>query len=213
VSLPWALSIPPVGVSLMGMRALAVGMMGLFALAGCDVGEARAERVDLSVSSPAFEPGADVPREHTCDGADRSPRLLWSGAPSGTRSFVLAVTDPDAPEPPLTHWVAWDLPPQSGELEAGVPPGPTLPGGGRQGINGFGSLGYRGPCPPHGARHRYLFRVYALDTMLGLESGASRQAVEQAMDGHVLGRGELMGRYVRAETTRGPGSSPPPPSR
>lgn len=171
---------------------------------GCDAAEARAEQADLVVSSPTIEQGGDIPREHTCDGADRSPQLLWSATPRETRSFVVTVTDPDAPGGIFTHWVAWDIPPQATDVAADAPSEPRLPDGGRQGRNDFGSFGYRGPCPPHGTEHRYFFRVLALDETLGLEPGMDREAVERAMEGHVIARGELMARYARSETTRAP---------
>lgn len=162
----------------------------------------------LDVQSPAFAAGEEIPREHTCDGAGHSPRLVWRGVPPATRSIALLVTDPDAPRGTFTHWVVYDMPPDETGLEAAQPPDPRLPNGGLQGRNDAGRTGWTGPCPPPGPTHRYFFRVYALGTVLELPPGASRQAVEEAMRGHVVGEGELMGRYARAATTGAPVAEP-----
>lgn len=173
---------------------------------GCEESHARAAG-PLQVASPAFDSGGDIPREHTCDGADMSPRLTWAGVPEDSRSLVLLVTDPDAPGGTFTHWVAYDIPPNERSLETGQPREPQLPNGGTQGRNDFGSVGWRGPCPPHGSEHRYLFRLHALDTMLSAPPGATREDIEQAMEGHITAAGELIGRYARDER----GAEPKPP--
>jgi len=151
----------------------------------------------MQLQSSAFSAGGMIPREHTCDGADRSPPLSWTEPPAGTKSLVLIMHDPDAPRGDFTHWVLYNLPAQTRQLDAGLPGDAQLPNGARQGRTDFGRTGYGGPCPPPGPAHRYLFQLSALDTMLDLAPGASRAQVEAAMRGHVLAQGELMGRYAR----------------
>ncbi|HWE40457.1 MAG TPA: YbhB/YbcL family Raf kinase inhibitor-like protein [Isosphaeraceae bacterium] len=158
-------------------------------------------KVTIRLRSAAFADGGDIPKASTCDGKDTSPPLAWSGVPGGARSLALVVEDPDAPRGTWTHWVLFDLAPDVGELPRGVPTGGTFePKAGakaaRQGKNDFGKLGYGGPCPP-GGTHRYVFRLYALDAVLGLDPGASREQVLRAMTGHVLAEGRLTGRYRR----------------
>jgi len=144
----------------------------------------------LDITSGAFAEGDTIPRRHTCEGEDVSPPLAWTGVPEGTRSLALIVDDPDAPVGTFTHWLAW-----------GIDPGGTLAEGEaapREGRNDFGEVGYRGPCPPPGhGRHRYFFRLYALDTELDLEPGASRDELERSLEGHALETAELMGGYER----------------
>lgn len=150
----------------------------------------------LTLSSPAFVAGGDIPRTFTCDGEDVSPHLTWIGAPAGVRSFALIVDDPDAPRGTFTHWVLYDIPADRTE----IPPGPRAEGIGVAGRNSRGDIGYMGPCPPSGT-HRYFFRLYALDVdTLGLTPGAARSAVERAMKGHIIAQAELMGRYRRGRT-------------
>ncbi len=151
----------------------------------------------FELRTTAFESGADIPEKFTCDGPDVSPPLSWTDPPAGTQSFVLIADDPDAPGGTWVHWVAYDLPASLRQLPQGVPKDGELKGGGRQGLNDFPSLGYGGPCPPPGKPHRYYFRLYAVDRKLGLKAGASRNEVERAMKGHVLGQAELMGRHHR----------------
>jgi Raf kinase inhibitor-like YbhB/YbcL family protein len=152
----------------------------------------------LQLSSPAFQANDAIPPEHTCDGANRSPALDWTGVPGETKSLVLIVDDPDAPDPKaprqtFVHWVLYDIPPSARGLAAGGAP----PAGAREGLNDRGDRGYTGPCPPVG-RHRYFFKLYALDRMLGDLGGATRAAVEAAMRDHVIGRAEIVGTYERA---------------
>ena len=151
----------------------------------------------LQLNTSAFEPGGDIPIEFTCDGADVSPSLAWSGVPEGTQSFALIVEDPDAPARTWVHWVLYDLPATLDELPQGLPAQRKLPSGARQGPNDFGKIGYGGPCPPPGPAHRYYFKLYALDTMLNLAPGARRSALDRAMRGHVLASADLLGRYHR----------------
>jgi len=151
----------------------------------------------FSISSSSFSQGEEIPRKFTCDGADVSPELNWTGAPTGTQSFALIADDPDAPVGTWTHWVLYDLPAQTMVLLEGVSKVDEVPSGGRQGRNDFRKIGYGGPCPPPGKAHRYFFKLYALDRMLNLKPGSSKQEVEQAMQNHILGKTELMGKYQR----------------
>ena len=151
----------------------------------------------FSVTTKAFAPGGDIPRQYTCDGQDASPALEWSGVPAGTKSFALIADDPDAPAGTWTHWVLFDLPASADNLPESVPKTADLPGGGHQGRNDFGRVGYGGPCPPPGSPHRYFFKLYALDAPLNLKGGASRADVEKAMKGHVLGEAQVMGKFKR----------------
>jgi len=154
----------------------------------------------LTLQSPAFEPNGEIPVVPTCDGRDVSPALRWSGAPPGTRSFVLIVDDPDAPDPAApkrtyVHWVLFDIPADVGNLPEGVATS-ALPTGTREGLNDWDRVGYGGPCPPIG-RHRYFFKLSALDTVLGDLGRAKKADVERAMSGHVLAHVELVGTYAR----------------
>ncbi len=149
------------------------------------------------LSSKSFSKNASIPKKFTCDGADVSPELSWSDPPTGTISLALIADDPDAPVGTWTHWVLFDLPPETRCLSEAVPKIEQLPNGARQGRNDFPKIGYNGPCPPPGKPHRYFFKLYALDTRLSLKAGASKQEVERAMHGHVLGSAEWMGLYGR----------------
>jgi Raf kinase inhibitor-like YbhB/YbcL family protein len=151
----------------------------------------------LVISSPSFSPGADIPKKHTCDAADASPQLAWSGAPAGTRSFALIADDPDAPVGTWVHWVYYDLPASATGLPENVSKVDAPPSGGHQGRNDFRRVGYGGPCPPPGKPHRYFFKLYALDHQLDLKPGATKKEVEQAMKGHILAQAELVGKYGR----------------
>jgi Raf kinase inhibitor-like YbhB/YbcL family protein len=144
----------------------------------------------MKITSSAFHEGANIPSKFTCDGSDTSPPLQIAGVPSGAKSLVLIVDDPDAPGGLFTHWLVWNIPPQTGSIAEGSAPQ------GVQGANDFGKSGYRGPCPPPGT-HRYSFKIFALDRELELRSGAKRSQVDAAMKGHVIAQGELVGRYAK----------------
>ena len=156
--------------------------------------------MSLSLTSTSFSDGNSIPSIHTCDGPDISPPLSWSGLPPATKSLALIVDDPDAPDPAApqktwVHWILYDIPADTTGLPQGARP-ENLPPGTREGLNDWKKSGYGGPCPPVG-RHRYFFKLYALDTMLpGLGKPAKAQ-LEQAMQGHVLERAELIGLYQR----------------
>jgi Raf kinase inhibitor-like YbhB/YbcL family protein len=154
-------------------------------------------RMSFSLSSDAFPDHNPVPVRHTCSGPNVSPRLKWTEAPAGAGAFALIVDDPDAPGGNFVHWVLYNLDPQVKELAEGVPATDRLPGGALQGRNGFGKIGYGGPCPPPGKPHRYFFTLYALDGKLNLASGATREQLEKAMQGHILGKAQLMGTFQR----------------
>jgi Raf kinase inhibitor-like YbhB/YbcL family protein len=151
----------------------------------------------LEIHSPVFVQGGDIPKQYTCDGADVSPPLLWSGHPKETQSIALIADDPDAPAGTWVHWVLFDLPESTRSLDENVPKREELPSGARQGRNDFRKIGYGGPCPPPGKPHRYFFKLYALDAKLNLKAGATKADVENAMQGHILAQAELMGRYGR----------------
>jgi Raf kinase inhibitor-like YbhB/YbcL family protein len=150
----------------------------------------------INVTSAAFEEGGAIPTRYTCDGPDVSPPLSWSPVPDGARSLALIADDPDAPGGTFVHGVIYNLPPDTRRLPEDVPNRETQPSGARQGVNGAGSVGYMGPCPPSGA-HRYFFKVYALDTELDLGGRATKEDLVSIMEGHVLALGHLMGTYRR----------------
>ena len=150
----------------------------------------------IELKSDAFDEAGMIPKEHTCDGADISPALRWTSVPESAESIALICDDPDAPMGTWVHWVLFNLPPDTQELPENVPHDRMLPNGARQGTSDFGSIGYGGPCPPSGT-HRYFFKIYALDTVLDLCEGASKDELVHAMHGHILAEGQLMGRYSR----------------
>jgi Raf kinase inhibitor-like YbhB/YbcL family protein len=144
----------------------------------------------VELTSAAFGEGEQIPVRHTCDGDDVSPPLAWTAPPDGTVSMALCLDDPDAGRYPFTHWLAWGLLAAAGSLREGEP----APAEGR---NDFGAPGYRGPCPPPGKPHRYLFRLYVLDAELVLGPADRRLSFDAALDGHVLETAELTGTYGR----------------
>lgn len=149
----------------------------------------------MQITSSAFSQGAVIPDEFTCKGDNKSPQISWSDPPAGTQSLALIVEDPDAPAGTYTHWIAYNISPLKKSLPAHLQSAPHLEGL-MQGKNDFGHTGYGGPCPPKGDKaHRYFFRIYALDTRLDLPPGAGRQQLEEAMLDHIIGQGELMGKY------------------
>ncbi|HEY7216347.1 MAG TPA: YbhB/YbcL family Raf kinase inhibitor-like protein [Thermoanaerobaculia bacterium] len=154
----------------------------------------------LILTSADFEPNGEIPFRFTCEGEDISPALAWKGAPEAARSLALIVDDPDAPDPkaPKTtwvHWVLYDLPASASSLPQGVEPR-ALPPGTREGLNDWKRTGYGGPCPPIG-RHRYFFKLYALDAELPDLKRPTKAKLEEAMEGHVLDKAELIGTYQK----------------
>ncbi len=150
----------------------------------------------IKVTSSAFEEGGMIPRKYTCDGADVSPPLGWTGVPEEAKTLALISDDPDAPMGTWVHWVLFNLPARIQEIHEAIPAEKELTNGARQGRNDFRKIGYGGPCPP-GGTHRYYFKLYALDTVLNLPAGATKAELLKAMEGHILEEGQLMGRYKR----------------
>lgn len=156
----------------------------------------------LELRSISFSPSGTIPKKYSSCGpyGSISPELSWSAPPVRTRSFALIVTDEDSPpcwfSGCFVHWVLYNIPSGSRELTEGLMKQDMLPDGSRQGLNGFGKVGYVGPCPPLGS-HRYVFALYALDTRLDVSPGPSKKQVENAMRGHILAEGQLMGRFRR----------------
>lgn len=185
------------------MADKAIGWVGTFALAlslaawtGCQSAHPTAPPGttigSLTVTSTAFTANGPIPVDFTCDGAERSPPLTWSAAPSGTQSIAIVVDDPDAPGGDFVHWVAFNLPATMISFPEGADAASV---GGISGTNGFGRPGYSGPCPPRREAHRYRFHVRALNAPLSAASGASRDTVDSAMNGHVLAEGVLVGTF------------------
>ena len=167
----------------------------------CACGQKVRAPMSISLTSTAFGPNQAIPAKYTCQGANLSPPLAWTGLPQGTRSLALVVDDPDAPDPAhprmtWVHWVVYDLPPDL----TGLPEGAgkqSGAAGGRDGLNGWDQTLWNGPCPPIG-RHRYFFKLFALDTLLGNRGQLSSETLQKAMDGHILARGELVGTYQKS---------------
>lgn len=150
----------------------------------------------LVISVDSLDPGTELSELYTCKGAGRSPPVLWSGVPDGTKSLVLIVDDPDAPAGTFTHWLVYNIPPGAGELAEDQPDAKVLPDGAQQGESSTGSRGYFPPCPPIGPAHRYIFHLYALDIALTLPT-ADRPAIDRAMAGHVLAETEIITTFGR----------------
>ncbi|MEO0376800.1 MAG: YbhB/YbcL family Raf kinase inhibitor-like protein [Cyanobacteria bacterium P01_A01_bin.17] len=170
------------------------------ALTACGANDIDAELPKLEptikLQSSAFAANTSIPTQYTCDGEDRSPPLSWDALPSEAQSLILIADDPDAPGGTFVHWVLYNLSPQTLQLPGGVTPATQGPQQSVQGKNGFGKIGYRGPCPPSGT-HRYFFKIYALDQKIEIEPGAKKNKVLLAAKDHIIATGELMGRYSR----------------
>jgi len=145
----------------------------------------------MKLTSSAFENNNVVPSKFTCDGENINPELLVSDIPPGTRSFVLIFDDPDAPGGTWVHWTLWNISPNNNEIVEN-----SIPKGAVQGMTSFGSRGYGGPCPPSG-KHRYFFKIYALNTELSLSSESKKEDLEKSMENHVIESAELVGLYSR----------------
>jgi len=153
------------------------------------------KKMAITVTSSAFKEGEQIPAKYTCDGRGISPPLNWQ-QPQDVKSFALISDDPDAPAGIWVHWVMWNIPADANELAENIQPVKELPDGSRQGVNDSREYGYGGPCPPRGV-HRYYFKIYALDTMLDLPDETTKQKLLDAMKGHILAEGSLMGKYQR----------------
>lgn len=154
----------------------------------------------MQITSSAFASEGEIPRKYTCEGSDTSPSLSFAGVPASAKRLALVVDDPDAPDPAApkrvwVHWVLYDIP----ASVKGLPEGGALPDGAREGTNDWNKTGYGGPCPPIG-RHRYFFKLYALDAPLGDLRQPTKAALERAMQGHVVETAELMGTYQKRGT-------------
>jgi Raf kinase inhibitor-like YbhB/YbcL family protein len=154
----------------------------------------------MKLTSPSFEPQGNIAKKHTCDGADISPALVWTNVPEGTKSLVLIVDDPDAPDPAnpkmtWVHWVLYNIPVSASSLPEKTEKA-DLPEGTLEGLNDWSKTGYGGPCPPIG-KHRYFHKLYALDVVLPDLESPTKAKLEKAMEGHILEKAELVGLYQR----------------
>jgi Raf kinase inhibitor-like YbhB/YbcL family protein len=182
----------------------------IFAISGCQPGpaptsapsaatqeqEIKEPEMAFKLTSTAFVHEASIPSKYTCDGEDVSPPLEWSDPLADAQTFAIIMDDPDAPVGTWVHWVLYNLPAETRTLPEAVPSGAVLPDGSRHGENSWRRTDYGGPCPPSGV-HRYFFKLYALDTALKLDAGATKAELLQAMEGHVLAQTELMGTFAR----------------
>ena len=152
--------------------------------------------MDIKLTSPSFSDGEMLDKKFACDGENVSPAMQWENLPEGTSSIAIICDDPDAPMGTFVHWIIYDIASWMKGLEEGIADDETLENGIRQGINDFGYTGYGGPCPPSGT-HRYFFRIYALDKHIDSVVVMDKDLLLKKMDGHVLGEGQLMGKYKR----------------
>ncbi len=177
----------------MNKRFIGLILMSIFLLTNLPGGLA----MSLKIESSAFKDMEEIPQIYTCGGKEISPPLQWSGAPESTKSFALICDDPDAPSGDFVHWVVFNIPADTNELSEGIKRSAKLENGAIQGMTDFGRVGYGGPCPPPGKYHRYFFKLYALDTVLNLDSNATKEGLLNAMEGHILDKAELVGRFKR----------------
>ena len=153
--------------------------------------EKKEQNTMISVTSPQFINNKSIPKKYTCDGINVNPPLVIDNIPAGTKSLALIVDDPDAPGGTWSHWLVWNIDPKTKEIQEN-----EVPSGVIVGKNDFGDMKYDGPCPPSGTHH-YFFRLYALDVKLNLPSGSERKILENSMEGHIIDKTELMGKYSR----------------
>jgi len=146
----------------------------------------------LKISSPAFENGGEIPKKYTCDGANVNPPLKIENVPSNTKSLALVFDDIDAPRGTYVHWILWNIDPSVKEIKENSVPERVV-----QGVNDFKKLNYGGPCPPRRA-HKYVFKIYALDTLLNLNPNLTKKDLEKVMEGHIISRAQLTGLYNRS---------------
>lgn len=180
-----------------GLSLLVFSSAG-FASEGQSKTKSKEGKMAMQLTSSAFKEGGSIPVQYTCDGKNISPPLKWSNVPQGTKSLALICDDPDAPHGTFVHWVLYSIPPAVTELKENVPPDSQLSNGAKHGMPGFNRLGYGGPCPPSG-KHRYFFKLYALDFVPALSPGATKEALLKVMDGHILEMAQLMGTYQRTK--------------
>jgi len=151
------------------------------------------EIINMNISSSAFAHNDSIPSKYTCDGKDINPPLLISDVPANSKNLVLIIDDPDSPNGTFTHWTVWNIDPALKEI-----PENSVPKNGIEGVTDFGKIGYGGPCPGTG-KHRYFFKLYALDAKFELAKGATKKDIEKAMAGHILAKSELIGFYQRSK--------------
>ena len=154
------------------------------------------KKVEIKVTSTAFKDGGMMPGKYSLNGGNVSPPIAWNNVPEGTKSFALICDDPDAPAGVWVHWVVYDIPASVKSLSEHQPKTAALPNGAKQGTNDFPKLGYDGPAPPSGT-HRYFFKVYALDTEMNLQPGATKPQLLEAMEGHILAKGQIVGKFSK----------------
>jgi len=171
------------------MRMIAFLAIFILLVSGCTT--QTKEALSMKITSPAFSDNGHIPVKFTCQGDDVNPQLDISGVPAGTKSLVLIMDDPDAPMGTWDHWIVFNMAPLTATIEEN-----SVPAGAVQGRNSWGKSSWGGPCPPSGT-HRYMFKLYALDTMLELGPGAVKSDVHKAMSGHVLAQAELTGLYAK----------------
>ena len=185
-------------MTVMRNRAIVTAMAAaiLAATSGCRKTAAPAP-MTLTVTSPDLQPGTEIPKQFTCDGAGISPALAWADPPAKTRSLAVMVTDPDAPMGTFTHWLLYNLPAAARSVPQGTAQKQVLPDGSQQGLNSGDEVGYYAPCPPGHTQHRYVFTVFALDGTITIPARPNATQVQKAMTGHILAAGQLMARYGR----------------
>lgn len=181
-----------IALRLAGLAGVAVTL-----LAQAEPAKKSAAFASLNLTSSAFPAGGSIPAKYSCEGANVSPALEWSGTPAAAKSLALICDDPDAPAGTWTHWVLFNLPANTTSLPEKMDTAAALPSGAKQGTNDFQKTGYGGPCPPPGKPHRYFFRLYALDTEVALKPGATRKDLLHAMEHHIIAEGQFMGTYQR----------------
>ncbi len=154
-------------------------------------------QMPFTLNSPSFQEDGVIPRDFACTGANKSPQLDWTDPPTGTQSFAIVFNDPDAGSRGFVHWVVYDIPGDSRSIPAAIVAKPAITSGGVHGSNGWGRMDYGGPCPPEGSTHKYVFTLYALNVLLGLEPGATKADLEEAMRLHVLATATLTASFSR----------------
>lgn len=153
----------------------------------------------LEITSSVFQDGDKIPEKYTCDGKDISPPLKISNVPSEAETLAIVVDDPDAPGGVFDHWVIWNIPIEKNEIPEAVPTERTVDSlnGAKQGQNGFGEIGYRGPCPPGGSDHDYRFKAYAIEDDVDLDSGVLKEDLEREIEGRIIEKDSIVGVYGR----------------
>lgn len=158
----------------------------------------RGKKMGIKITSSAFTDSGMIPSKYTCDGINVSPPLAWQTEANGIKSFVLICDDPDAPAGDWVHWIIYDLPAASREIKEDCNANRNLPDGALMGVNDFHKISYGGPCPPSGT-HKYHFKIYALDKILHLNAGATKRTILEAMRGHIVDQGLMVGKYKRSK--------------